>query len=115
MESRFARFMIKAGTGLTLAFLYIPLAVVVIYAFNDSVGQAWPIARLHAEVVRHRVAQPERAGGAVRTRSEVATIATLMALAARERAPRSPSTGSGSSGATPCRSCSCCRSRSRGS
>jgi putative spermidine/putrescine transport system permease protein len=43
MESRFARSMIKAGTWFTLAFLYIPLGVVVIYAFNDSIGQAWPI------------------------------------------------------------------------
>ena len=43
MESRFARFMIKAGTWFTLAFLYIPLALVVLYAFNDSIGQAWPI------------------------------------------------------------------------
>jgi putative spermidine/putrescine transport system permease protein len=43
MESRAARFGIKAGSVFTLAFLYVPLAIVAIYAFNDSIGQAWPI------------------------------------------------------------------------
>jgi putative spermidine/putrescine transport system permease protein len=43
MESRAARVLIRAGTLVTLLFLYVPLAIVVIYAFNDSVGQAWPI------------------------------------------------------------------------
>jgi putative spermidine/putrescine transport system permease protein len=43
MESRAARILIKGGSLLTLAFLYVPLAIVAIYAFNDSVGQAWPI------------------------------------------------------------------------
>jgi putative spermidine/putrescine transport system permease protein len=38
-----ARILIRAGTLVTLLFLYVPLAIVVIYAFNDSVGQAWPI------------------------------------------------------------------------
>jgi putative spermidine/putrescine transport system permease protein len=33
----------RTGTALTLLFLYVPLAIVVIYAFNDSIGQAWPI------------------------------------------------------------------------
>jgi putative spermidine/putrescine transport system permease protein len=35
--------LVKGGSLLTLAFLYVPLAVVAIYAFNDSIGQAWPI------------------------------------------------------------------------
>jgi len=43
MESRFARAMIKTGSGLVLLFLYLPIAIVVIYAFNNSVGQKWPI------------------------------------------------------------------------
>ena len=43
MESRAARFGIKAGSVFTLAFLYVPLAIVAIYAFNDSIGQSWPI------------------------------------------------------------------------
>ena len=43
MESRLARFLLKVGTGFTLAFLYVPLLIVLIYAFNNSIGQAWPI------------------------------------------------------------------------
>ncbi len=42
MESRGARILVRAGTALTLAFLYVPLLVVVIFAFNPSVAQAWP-------------------------------------------------------------------------
>jgi putative spermidine/putrescine transport system permease protein len=42
MEGRVARILIKLGAGFTLFFLYLPILVVVIYAFNDSVAQAWP-------------------------------------------------------------------------
>jgi len=43
MESRAARILLRAGTVITLVFLYVPLGIVVIYAFNDAIGQAWPI------------------------------------------------------------------------
>jgi putative spermidine/putrescine transport system permease protein len=43
MESRSVRILIRGGSLLTLAFLYVPLAIVAIYAFNDSIGQSWPI------------------------------------------------------------------------
>lgn len=42
MESRLARALIKVGSLITLAFLYVPLAVVVIYAFNKSRLGSWP-------------------------------------------------------------------------
>src|SRR6185436_8112513 len=42
MESRFVRIAVRLGAALTLAFLYVPLLVVVIYAFNKSVSGAWP-------------------------------------------------------------------------
>src|SRR5262249_32874387 len=35
---------VRAMTVFVLGFLYLPLAVVVIYAFNKSQGQSWPIA-----------------------------------------------------------------------
>jgi putative spermidine/putrescine transport system permease protein len=44
MESRGARIFVKAMTVFVLAFLYLPIAVVVIYAFNKSQGQSWPIS-----------------------------------------------------------------------
>ena len=43
MESRLTRYAIGFGAGVTLTFLYVPLATVLLYAFNDGVGQAWPI------------------------------------------------------------------------
>jgi putative spermidine/putrescine transport system permease protein len=43
------RLLLRAGTGLTLAFIYIPLAVILLYAFNESRSQAWPIDGLTLE------------------------------------------------------------------
>lgn len=41
-ESRLARALLRVASGGVLLFLYLPLVVVVIYAFNDSRLQAWP-------------------------------------------------------------------------
>ena len=43
MESRAARIAIRFGAAFAVLFLYVPLVIVAIYAFNDSIGQAWPI------------------------------------------------------------------------
>jgi putative spermidine/putrescine transport system permease protein len=37
------RWMLRIGTAITLAFIYVPLIVIAIYAFNSSRSQAWPI------------------------------------------------------------------------
>ena len=37
-----SRWMLRAGVGVTLAFIYIPLAIVVLYAFNESRMLEWP-------------------------------------------------------------------------
>src|SRR5436309_9375838 len=42
MESRTVRIMLRLAAGLVLAFLYIPLAIVVVYAFNKARIQSWP-------------------------------------------------------------------------
>jgi putative spermidine/putrescine transport system permease protein len=42
MESRGAKLLIRVGAGFTMLFLYFPLVIVLIYAFNDSVTQSWP-------------------------------------------------------------------------
>jgi putative spermidine/putrescine transport system permease protein len=42
MESRLVRLAIRIGTGITLAFLYAPLVILGIYAFNKSITRAWP-------------------------------------------------------------------------
>ena len=37
------RWLLRAGTAITLAFLYAPLIVIALYAFNGQRVQAWPI------------------------------------------------------------------------
>jgi putative spermidine/putrescine transport system permease protein len=42
VESRPIRILLRLASGLVLSFLYLPLVVIVIYAFNESRTQAWP-------------------------------------------------------------------------
>ncbi len=41
--SKRTRLALRIGTGITLAFIYIPLIVIALYAFNDSRSQSWPL------------------------------------------------------------------------
>lgn len=43
VESRLTRALLRLGAGLTLAFIYGPLLVIALYAFNANVTQKWPI------------------------------------------------------------------------
>ena len=40
--TRAVRWLLRIGTGLTLAFLYSPLVIIAIYAFNSTRVQTWP-------------------------------------------------------------------------
>ena len=40
------RWALRIGTAITLTFIYVPLVVIAIYAFNDSKSQSWPISGL---------------------------------------------------------------------
>jgi putative spermidine/putrescine transport system permease protein len=79
MESRSARILIRGGSLLTLAFLYVPLAIVAIYAFNDSIGQSWPIQNYTTKWfgIAFREATVREA---LVTSLEVALFATTLAL-----------------------------------
>ena len=79
METTPAKILIRVGAVITLVFLYVPLLIVVLYAFNDSIGQAWPIqdyttkwfsAAWHNEQVRE----------ALPNSLLIATMATVFAL-----------------------------------
>jgi putative spermidine/putrescine transport system permease protein len=79
METPVVRILIKVSAALVLVFLYVPLVIVVLYAFNDSIGQAWPIedyttkwfsAAWNSEQVRE----------ALPNSLVVASVATLLAL-----------------------------------
>jgi putative spermidine/putrescine transport system permease protein len=43
VESRLTRALLRLGAGATLAFIYLPLILIAVYAFNESVTQSWPI------------------------------------------------------------------------
>jgi ABC-type spermidine/putrescine transport system permease subunit II len=45
IESRWSRWGLRGGAAITLAFIYLPLVVIALYAFNRSVTQTWPIER----------------------------------------------------------------------
>jgi len=42
-ESRTTRILLRLGAGATLGFIYFPLVVIAIYAFNANISQTWPI------------------------------------------------------------------------
>ncbi len=46
VQSAFTRRLLAAASGLTLAFIYLPLVVICVYAFNESRIQTWPIKGL---------------------------------------------------------------------
>lgn len=44
VESRLTRVLLRLGASVTLVFIYFPLVVIGLYAFNEQVAQRWPIA-----------------------------------------------------------------------
>jgi putative spermidine/putrescine transport system permease protein len=43
IESPFTRIALRLASAVTLAFIYLPLIVIALYAFNSSRAQSWPI------------------------------------------------------------------------
>lgn len=46
VETRLTRILLRLGAGVTLVFIYAPLLVIALYAFNENVTQGWPIEEL---------------------------------------------------------------------
>src|SRR5262249_17490752 len=44
METRATRIGLRVATGIVVAFLWIPLLIIGVYAFNESNIQSWPIS-----------------------------------------------------------------------
>ena len=97
------RWVLRVGTAITLAFIYVPLIVIAIYAFNASRSQAWPIDGVTLQWFDKAFHNPG-VRDALWTSVKAATGATLIALDARARWPRSRSRATASSGATRSRS-----------
>ncbi len=78
-ESRGARIMLRLATAGVLLFLYLPLAVIMIYAFNTSRVQAWPPQGLTLHWFEEAL-QNRRVIQAVINSLLAATLATAVAL-----------------------------------
>jgi len=74
------RWVLRLGTAITLAFIYVPLIVIAIYAFNDSRSQAWPIDGLTLDWFDKAFHNPG-VRDALWTSVKAGTGATLIALA----------------------------------
>jgi putative spermidine/putrescine transport system permease protein len=74
------RWVLRAGTAITLAFIYVPLIVIAIYAFNSSRSQRWPIDGLTLDWFDKAFHNPG-VRDALWTSVKAATGATLIALA----------------------------------
>jgi putative spermidine/putrescine transport system permease protein len=74
-----ARLLLRAGVGLTLAFIYVPLFVIGLYALNSSTTLEWPPPGLTLDWFVKAVENPG-ARDAFFTSIQVAAIATAIAL-----------------------------------
>ncbi|HUG29988.1 MAG TPA: ABC transporter permease [Candidatus Limnocylindria bacterium] len=79
VESRLARVLLRIASGGVLAFLYLPLVVVVIYAFNTSRIQAWPPAGFTLHWFGEAANNPQVIGALVNSLL-AASLATVLAL-----------------------------------
>jgi putative spermidine/putrescine transport system permease protein len=78
-ESRGTRILLRLATGLVVAFLYLPLVILAIYAFNPSRLQAWPPTGFTLHWFGEAASNPAVIQ-AVANSFAVATVATAIAL-----------------------------------
>src|SRR6478735_6817132 len=77
--SRSSQNLLRLGVGVTLAFIYIPLIVIAIYAFNGSTALEWPPPSLTTEWFS-KAFQNQGVRDALVTSIKVALVATAIAL-----------------------------------
>ena len=79
VEGPFTRWMLRLGTAFVLAFIYFPLVVIGLYAFNDDITQAWPIQNWTTKWFSIAFHDPD-VRDAFLLSVKAATLATLIAL-----------------------------------
>ena len=114
VESRLTRMLLRLGAGLTLAFIYVPLFVIGVYAFNENITQTLADRGLHDEVVLASPGTTRTYVSALWLSVKAALGATLIALVLGTLASLAVSRFS-FFGRRRFRSSSSCRSRCRGS
>jgi putative spermidine/putrescine transport system permease protein len=78
-ESRLTRILLRIASAIVLSFLYLPLIVVAIYAFNSSRLQAWPPESFTTRWFEEAASNPALIQAVINSML-VATFATAMAL-----------------------------------
>ncbi len=78
-ESRLSRWSLRLATIAVLAFIYLPLVVIGIYAFNSSTNQAWPIPGFSLQWFE-RALEQSGVREALWTSIRVGLVATAVAL-----------------------------------
>jgi putative spermidine/putrescine transport system permease protein len=78
-ESRLTRRLLRIATGFVLAFLYLPVLILAIYAFNTSRIQAWPPTGFTLQWFAEAVANAQLHAAIVNSLI-VASVATVIAL-----------------------------------
>lgn len=78
-ESRTSRILLRVATIGVLAFIYLPLVVIGIYAFNASTNQAWPISGLSLQWFQRAIEQ-SGVRDALWTSIQAGLLATAIAL-----------------------------------
>src|SRR3954453_2575951 len=79
MESRGSRLGLAIVTALVIAFLWLPLGVIMLYAFNGSTIQSWPVSNLTLHWF-HEAWHDEEARSSLWLSLKVAALATAIAL-----------------------------------
>ena len=79
MRALVGRLGLRLATGLTLAFLYLPIAVIALFAFNGDRGQSWPITNWSTQWFGEALSN-ESARDALVLSLTIATLAMLTAL-----------------------------------
>jgi putative spermidine/putrescine transport system permease protein len=79
MESRGTRIALGVWVALVLAFLYVPIGVICLYAFNESNVQSWPIAGYTTSWFSPTIHNPD-VQSALWLSLECAAMATAVAL-----------------------------------
>jgi putative spermidine/putrescine transport system permease protein len=77
--SRRSKLLLRIGSSLTLAFIYVPLAIIVVYAFNPSRTLTWPPSGLTLDWFGKALDNPG-ARDAFLTSAQVGLVATAVAL-----------------------------------
>src|SRR5207245_4697186 len=79
MSETLTRVALRAWVALVLLFLFIPMVVIFLYAFNSSKIESWPISGFTLHWINATIADPEVVS-AVRLSVEVALVTTAVSL-----------------------------------